>query len=50
MLGGFSSEEVDTMREAVLTAVSAVESMLGSGIDIAMNEYNSRKETVSEED
>ena len=50
VLGGFSPEEVDIMREAVLTAVSAVESMLGSGIDIAMNEYNSRKETVSEED
>ena len=50
VLGGFTSEEADIMREAVLTAVSAVESMLGSGIDIAMNEYNSRKETVSEED
>ena len=34
----------------VLTAVSAVECMLSKGIDIAMNEYNTRKETVSEED
>ena len=50
VLGGFTSEEADMMREAVLTAVSAVESMLGSGIDIAMNEYNTRKGTVSEED
>ena len=50
VLGGFSSDEVQIMREAVLTAVSAIECMLADGIDIAMNEYNSRKETVSEED
>ncbi|MBQ2677725.1 MAG: aminoacyl-tRNA hydrolase [Oscillospiraceae bacterium] len=50
VLGGFTREEADVMREAVLTAVSAVECMLSEGIDIAMNEYNTRKETVSEED
>ena len=50
VLGGFSSDEIQIMREAVLTAVSAIECMLADGIDIAMNEYNSRKETVSEED
>ena len=50
VLGGFTCEEADVMREAVLTAVSAVECMLSEGIDIAMNEYNTRKETVSEED
>ncbi len=50
VLGGFTREEADVMREAVLTAVSAVECMLSKGIDIAMNEYNTRKETVSEED
>ncbi|MDO4860645.1 MAG: aminoacyl-tRNA hydrolase [Bacillota bacterium] len=50
VLGGFTREETDVMREAVLTAVSAVECMLSKGIDIAMNEYNTRKETVSEED
>ena len=50
VLGGFSSDEVQIMREAVLTAVSAIECMLADGIDIAMNEYNSRKETFSEED
>ncbi|MBQ1400712.1 MAG: aminoacyl-tRNA hydrolase [Firmicutes bacterium] len=50
VLGGFTREETDVMREAVLTAVSAVECMLSEGIDIAMNEYNTRKETVSEED
>ena len=50
VLGGFTPEEVEPLREAVLTAVSAVECMLAKGIDIAMNEYNTRKETVAEED
>lgn len=44
VLGGFTSDEAGPMREAVLTAVSAIECMLSRGIDIAMNEYNTRKE------
>lgn len=44
VLGSFTSDEAGPMREAVLTAVSAIECMLSRGIDIAMNEYNTRKE------
>ena len=44
VLGGFTSDEAGPMREAVLPAVSAIECMLSRGIDIAMNEYNTRKE------
>ena len=50
VLGGFTPEEAEPVREAVMTAVSAIECMLTKDIDIAMNEYNTRKETVAEED
>ena len=41
--GGFSKEEVPVMEEAVLHAVAAIETILESGIDIAMNQYNTRR-------
>ena len=43
VLTGFSKEEAAGIREAVGTAVSALEAWIDKGIDIAMNEYNPRK-------
>lgn len=43
VLTGFSKEEAGKIREAVDTAVSALECWIERGVDIAMNEYNPKK-------
>lgn len=44
VLTGFSKEEAEKIRESIATAVSALECWIDRGIDIAMNEYNPKKE------
>lgn len=41
--GGFGKEEKKLMMDSVLRAVSALECILGKGIDQAMNEYNGKE-------
>jgi PTH1 family peptidyl-tRNA hydrolase len=41
--GGFRKEEKKLMEDAVLRAASALECIIGKGIDQAMNEYNSKE-------
>lgn len=48
--GGFSKDEVPVLEEAVTKAVSALECMLGEGIDRAMNQYNTKKKSKKEEE
>ncbi len=43
VLTGFSKDEAAKIREAVGTAVSALECWIERGVDIAMNEYNPKK-------
>lgn len=43
VVGGFSKEEVPVLEETVTKAVSAIECILESDIDIAMNRYNTKK-------
>lgn len=42
VLARFSKEEVSDMDEAVLTASEAIESVIKTGMDEAMNKYNKR--------
>lgn len=46
--GGFSKEEVPLLEDAVTRAVSAVECILSDGIDMAMNQYNTKKKPERE--
>ncbi|MGF6374977.1 PTH1 family peptidyl-tRNA hydrolase [Clostridiales Family XIII bacterium PM5-7] len=48
--GGFSKEEVSILEEAVSRSVNAVECIIESGIDIAMNQYNIKKKPKKDED
>ena len=48
--GGFGKEERKLMEGSVLRAVSALESILDSGIERAMNEYNSKEAAEKEAD
>lgn len=41
--GGFGKEEKKLMEDAVIRAVSALECILGEGIDRAMNDFNSKE-------
>lgn len=43
VVGGFSKEEVKTMENAVEKAAKGVMSIVGDGIDLAMNKYNGNK-------
>ena len=43
VIGGFTKEEVPVLEETVTQAVSAVECIVESGCDLAMNRYNIRK-------
>ncbi len=43
VIGGFTKEEVPILEETVDKAVNAVECIIGSGTDIAMNRYNTKK-------
>ena len=40
VLGGFSKQEAEAMESAILRAVSALETTLEQGVDLAMNRYN----------
>lgn len=42
VLGRFSKEEIPAMKEAVLTASEAVENIIKTDIDQAMNKYNKK--------
>lgn len=46
--GGFGKEEKKLMKDSVLRAVSALECILGKGIDQAMNEYNGKENSGRE--
>lgn len=48
VIGGFTKEEAPVLEEAVTAAVSAIECMIGSGVDLAMNRYNTRKRPKKE--
>lgn len=43
VIGGFSKEEVPVLEETVTKAVGAIECMLESDVDIAMNRFNTKK-------
>lgn len=43
VIGGFSKEEVPVLEETVTKAVGAVECILESDVDIAMNRFNTKK-------
>ena len=49
VIGGFSKDEVPVLEEAVTKAVSAIECMLGEGIDRAMSQYNTKKKSKKAE-
>ncbi len=49
VLGGFTKEEVKPLEEACDKAVDAVLCYIESGIDIAMNRYNTHKKKQSED-
>lgn len=42
--GGFSKEEAETLEAAVTRGALAIECMIESGIDMAMNKYNTKRE------
>jgi PTH1 family peptidyl-tRNA hydrolase len=48
--GGFNKEEKKVMKESVIHAALAIETILSDGIDRAMNQYNSRKEDKEKDD
>lgn len=43
VIGGFSKEEVPVLEETVTKAVGAIECILESDVDIAMNRFNTKK-------
>lgn len=43
VIGGFRKEEVPVMEEAVRNAADACKCIVTDGIDLAMNQYNTRK-------
>jgi len=47
--GGFRKEEKEVMEAGVLRAVAALNCILESGIDAAMNEYNRKEEAPKKE-
>ena len=49
VIGGFTKDEVPVLEEAVTKAVSAIECMLGEGIDRAMSQYNTKKKSKKAE-
>lgn len=48
--GGFSKDEVSILEETVLKAVMAIECMMESGIDLAMNQYNTKKRSKKDDE
>lgn len=46
VIGGFSKEEVPKLEEAVKTAALGAECYVKSGIDLAMNRFNTKKKKV----
>lgn len=50
VLGRFSKEEDDILRDVIRSAASAVEAWLRDGIDTAMNEYNTPKKKPETQD
>ena len=48
--GGFSKDEVPILEEAVASSINAVECIVVSGIDKAMNQYNIKKKPKKDED
>ncbi len=45
VIGGFKKEEVKVLETTVDNAVSAIECMISESLDIAMNRYNTKKNT-----
>lgn len=50
VIGGFSKEEVPVLEETVTKAVSAIECILAEDVDIAMNQYNTKKARPKKEE